>query len=35
MSTRATIAFRRSDDCYDAVYFHFDGYPDHAGETLK
>ena len=35
MSTRATIAFRRSDDCYDAVYLHLDGYPDYAGETLK
>ena len=35
MSTRATIAVRRRDTCYEAVYLHFDGYPAHAGETLK
>ncbi len=35
MSTRATIAVRRPDACYDAVYLHFDGYPAHAGEALK
>ena len=35
MSTRATIAVRRADGYYDAVYLHFDGYPDHTGETLK
>lgn len=35
MSTRATIAVRRSDDFFDAVYLHFDGYPSHTGEALK
>ena len=34
MSTRATIAVRRKDSFYDAAYLHFDGYPDHTGETL-
>ena len=34
MSTRATIASRRADGMYDAVYLHFDGYPKHTGETL-
>lgn len=35
MSTRATIAVRRADGYFDAVYLHFDGYPSHTGETLK
>ena len=34
MSTRATIAVRRDDQTYDAVYLHFDGYPEHTGELL-
>jgi hypothetical protein len=34
MSTRATIAVRRADGMYDAVYLHFDGYPEHTGEIL-
>ena len=34
MSTRATIAVRRADQAYDAVYLHFDGYPEHTGEVL-
>ena len=34
MSTRATIAVRRADQVYDAVYLHFDGYPEHTGEIL-
>ena len=35
MSTRATIAYRRDDDRYAAVYLHFDGYPDHTGKVLE
>ncbi|MGV3483347.1 MAG: hypothetical protein ACO1RT_02880 [Planctomycetaceae bacterium] len=34
MSTRATIAVRRTDLSFQAVYLHFDGYPEHAGEAL-
>ena len=34
MSTRATIAVRRDDGMFDAIYLHFDGYPTHAGEIL-
>lgn len=34
MSTRATIAIRRADGFYDAVYLHYDGYPDHTGVIL-
>ncbi|TWU39346.1 hypothetical protein [Novipirellula artificiosorum] len=34
MSTRATIAVRRADGFYDAVYLHYDGYPDHTGAIL-
>ena len=34
MSTRAMIAVRRKDSFYDAAYLHFDGYPEHTGETL-
>ncbi|MCP4299205.1 MAG: hypothetical protein GY783_01350 [Gammaproteobacteria bacterium] len=34
MSTRATIAVRRDDQTYDAVYLHFDGYPQYTGELL-
>lgn len=34
MSTRATIAVRRADRTYAAVYLHFDGYPEHTGALL-
>ena len=34
MSTRATIAVRRADRTYAAVYLHYDGYPEHTGEIL-
>jgi len=34
MSTRATIAFRRDDGRFEAVYLHFDGYPEHTGVIL-
>lgn len=34
MSTRATIAVCRADQMFDAVYLHFDGYPEHTGEIL-
>lgn len=34
MSTRATIAFRRDDGRFEAVYLHFDGYPEHTGAIL-
>ena len=35
MSTRATIACKQDDDRYGAIYLHFDGYPEHAGEMLR
>lgn len=34
MSTRALIARRRDDGCYESIYLHFDGYPDNAGRAL-
>ena len=34
MSTRATIAVRRNDHTYDAVYLHFDGYPQYTRVQL-
>jgi hypothetical protein len=34
MSTRATIAVRRADRTYAAVYLHYDGYPEHTGALL-
>ena len=34
MSTRATIAVRRTDRTYAAVYLHYDGYPEHTGKFL-
>src|SRR6056297_1414712 len=35
MSTRATIAYRRDDGRFEAVYLHFDGYPEHTGVILN
>ncbi|GAA5509193.1 hypothetical protein [Novipirellula caenicola] len=35
MSTRATIAIRRTTGDYLATYLHFDGYPEHAGRLLE
>lgn len=35
MSTRAMIAVRRDDAAYEAVYLHFDGYPENAGRALS
>jgi hypothetical protein len=35
MSTRATIAYAKSDGSYQATYLHFDGYPEHAGSILS
>lgn len=35
MSTRATIACRRDDGRYSAIYLHFDGYPERTGRTLN
>lgn len=35
MSTRATIAYRRDDGRFAAVYLHFDGYPEHTGQILE
>jgi len=34
MFTQTTIAVRRDDSFYDAACLHFDGYPEHSGETL-
>ncbi|WP_442511626.1 hypothetical protein SH528x_003308 [Novipirellula sp. SH528] len=34
MSTRATIAIRRTAGDYLATYLHFDGYPEHTGRLL-
>jgi hypothetical protein len=35
MSTRATIACKRDDGRYAAIYLHFDGYPDRTGKILS
>lgn len=35
MSTRATIAVRRTAGDFLATYLHFDGYPEHAGRLLE
>ncbi|MDA9859532.1 hypothetical protein N9D23_15625 [Rubripirellula sp.] len=35
MSTRATIAVRRTAGDYLATYLHLDGYPEHAGRLLE
>jgi hypothetical protein len=34
MATRSLISIKNSDDTYDAVYCHFDGYPDGVGYKL-
>jgi hypothetical protein len=35
MSTNAAIIAKTSDGKKKAIYLHWDGYPDHAGEMLK
>ena len=34
MSTRCAIAIKRDPNHYDAIFCHFDGYPDGVGATL-
>lgn len=34
MSTRSLIAVKKEDESYDAIYCHFDGYPDGVGVVL-
>ena len=34
MSTRATLAVRRDDQTYAAIYLHYDGYREHTGTIL-
>ena len=34
MSTRSMIAFENSDGSIDAIYCHWDGYPEGVGQTL-
>ena len=34
MSTRSYIAKKQPDDTFNAVYCHFDGYPEGVGQTL-
>lgn len=35
MSTNSTIARANPDGSYDAIYCHWDGYPDHVGRILS
>lgn len=35
MSTRSLISIKNEDGTYDAVYCHFDGYPDGVGYKLN
>ena len=35
MATRSMISIKNEDNTYDAVYCHFDGYPDGVGKVLK
>ena len=35
MSTRATIACKRDDGRFAAIYLHFDGYPERTGKVLN
>lgn len=35
MSTRSVIAIKNEDNTFDAIYCHFDGYPEGVGKTLK
>ena len=34
MSTNALIVRENADDTYDALYVHYDGYPEYLGKTL-
>jgi hypothetical protein len=35
MATRSVIAIKNQDESFDAIYCHFDGYPEGVGQTLK
>ena len=35
MSTNAIIAIQNEIGSFDAIYLHFDGYPEHAGVVLQ
>lgn len=35
MATRSIIAVKNDDESYDAIYCHWDGYPDGVGKTLR
>ena len=35
MSTRATVSVCYSENHYETVYLHYDGYPKHTGSILK
>ncbi len=35
MATRSVIAIKNEDESFDAIYCHFDGYPEGVGKTLK
>lgn len=35
MSTNAIIAIQNETGSFDAIYLHFDGYPEHAGVVLQ
>lgn len=34
MATRSIIAVKNEDESYDAIYCHWDGYPEGVGKTL-
>jgi hypothetical protein len=35
MATRSVIAVKNENESFDAIYCHFDGYPEGVGQTLK